>query len=343
MNRNGHRHAGGLTILSAALISAVGLLWNGAHSSAAAQGYSGASSNVIVNHDVLNALPGSGLAPALAAPSSGISGSAPTQGMVVQDDRMAAANPPGEPAAIPTEVSMPEPTPPAPAPGINADLPIAAAPVDAMAAMETVAVETAAASTAAASTVAEIPARPTEPPAANRVAQAQASQEPPAETPPAAAPTGEMAQPDTSSAVTDPAEGEPADVAAEEPPSDEAAAEPAPEPDNSQPAAPIPEGGIRIIYPADLNDVPVEANAALDDLAAQMLADESMRIQIKCYASGNEETESKARRRSLARCISIRQYLFKKDVTTTRMDVRALGLRSEGQPADRVDIVPANS
>jgi hypothetical protein len=222
-------------------------------------------------------------------------------------------------------------------------LPIAAPPVDAMAAMETVAVETAAASTAAASTVAEIPARPTEPPAANRVAQAQASQEPPAETPPAAAPTGEMAQPDASSAVTDPAEGEPADVAAEEPPSDEAAAEPAPEPDNSQPAAPIPEGGIRIIYPADLNDVPVEANAALDDLAAQMLADESMRIQIKCYASGNEETESKARRRSLARCISIRQYLFKKDVTTTRMDVRALGLRSEGQPADRVDIVPANS
>jgi hypothetical protein len=89
--------------------------------------------------------------------------------------------------------------------------------------------------------------------------------------------------------------------------------------------------------------VPVEANAALDDLASQMLADENMRIQIMCYASGTEETESKARRKSLARCINIRQYLFKKDVRTTRMDVRALGLKSEGQPADRVDIVPASS
>ena len=68
-----------------------------------------------------------------------------------------------------------------------------------------------------------------------------------------------------------------------------------------------------------------------------------MRIQIKCYASGTEETQSKARRKSLARCINIRQYLFKKDVRTTRLDVRALGLKSEGQPADRVDIVPANS
>ena len=89
--------------------------------------------------------------------------------------------------------------------------------------------------------------------------------------------------------------------------------------------------------------MPGEANAALDDLATQMAADESMRIEIKCYASGTADTESKARRKSLQRCINIRQYLFKKDVRTTRMDVRALGLKSEGQPADRVDIVPANS
>ncbi len=89
--------------------------------------------------------------------------------------------------------------------------------------------------------------------------------------------------------------------------------------------------------------MPVEANSALDDLAAQMVADENMRIEIKCYASGTSDTESKARRKSLQRCINIRQYLFKKDVRTTRMDVRALGLKSEGQPADRVDIVPANS
>lgn len=340
MNRNGHRHAGGLPILSAVLMSAVGLLWDGAHSSAAAQSHSGASSNVIVNQDVLTALPGPGLAPALAAPPEMPSNvlttlapdSQPVASSSVTDNGMAAATPPGEPAAIPTDVSMPEPAPPAPAPGVNADLPIAAVPVDA-----TEAVETATASTVVGTSAPEVS---TEPPAEEQIAQQQASQEPPAETPPAMATSGEIAQ---AEAVTAPAEGEATDVAAEEQPSEEAAAEPAPEPDNSQPAPPIPEGGIRIIYPADMNDVPLEANAALDDLAAQMLVDESMRIQIKCYASGNEETESKARRRSLARCISIRQYLFKKDVVTTRMDVRALGLRSEGQPADRVDIVPANS
>jgi hypothetical protein len=97
------------------------------------------------------------------------------------------------------------------------------------------------------------------------------------------------------------------------------------------------------VFPTELNEVPGEANAALDDLATQMQADENMRIQIMCYASGTEDTESKARRKSLQRCINIRQYLFKKDIRTTRMDVRALGLKSEGQPADRVDIVPANS
>jgi hypothetical protein len=92
-----------------------------------------------------------------------------------------------------------------------------------------------------------------------------------------------------------------------------------------------------------MNDVPSEANAALDDLASQMQADENMRIEIRCYGSGTADTENKARRKALARCLGIRQYLFSKDIRTTRMDVRALGLKSEGQPADRVDIVPANS
>jgi len=100
---------------------------------------------------------------------------------------------------------------------------------------------------------------------------------------------------------------------------------------------------MRIVFPVEMSEVPVEANTALDDLAAQMQANESLRIQILCYASGDAETESKARRRALARCINIRQYLFKKDIRTTRMDVRALGLKFEGQPADRVDIFPANS
>ncbi len=59
MNRNWRRRSkSGLPILSAVLLSAGSLMWNGMWSSAAAQSYSGASNEVVVNYDVLNALPG---------------------------------------------------------------------------------------------------------------------------------------------------------------------------------------------------------------------------------------------------------------------------------------------
>jgi outer membrane protein OmpA-like peptidoglycan-associated protein len=222
-----------------------------------------------------------------------------------------APTPPAEPTDVPAEVPMPEATPPAPDTGAAI-------------------VEAPAPETTAEAPVVEAPAP--EDAAAEPAAEQQAAvtPEPPAEEAPA-----DAAVPTSPEATETPAEAQPAE---------EAAAEEAPaEPDNSAPAAPIAQGGIRIIFPVEENEVPGEANAALDDLAGQMLADESMRIQILCYSSGTVETESKARRKSLARCINIRQYLFKKDVRTTRMDVRALGLKSEGTPADRVDIVPAGS
>ena len=413
MNRNWNRRAmGGLPILSAAMLSAIGLMWQGACSDAAAQTYSGPSNEVIVNYDVLNALPGQSapygaqtlrpgtqpksqflpgyapnyspgvvqalppyspygtvppvgaqpapLAPRLAglatppagAPSSVLTTLGPdgrplapiklkkpgtqtaakpkkktdeyaapvqkpqapdtdTAAEAPSEAQVAAATPPAEPAEVPAEVPMPEATPQAPAPGANDETPPPAPAVEAAA-----------------------PATPTPP--AEQPAQADATATP---TP---APAEPAATQEAAKTPQPPAEGEPAKT--EEQPAEDATAEtPPPAPDNNQPAPPIPQGGIRIVFPTDLNEVPAEANSALDDLAAQMQADENMRIQIMCYASGTEDTESKARRKSLARCINIRQYLFKKDVRTTRMDVRALGLKSEGQPADRVDIVPANS
>ena len=424
MNRNWHRQAmGGLPILSAAMLSAVGFLGQGAWSDAGAQTYSGANNEVIVNYDVLNAIAGqpapnanarpatppksqfmpgylpngytttlppyapygtqpgvaqaAPIAPGLAPPPPGTPTSvlttigpdgrpitpiklrkpgsttqnaqkpkkdfsAPVQKQPAAessgatadssaalaseaagtDSQIAGATPPGEPSEVPETVPMPEPTPNAPAPGVNQGQ-------------------------APEAPVVEAPAPPAEEPAP--AAEAEAPAEQPAEQPAEEQPVQQAAQepaetpaPEAPAAETPPAEGEAA-AAEEEQPAEEVAAEAPPEPDSTQPAPPIPEGGIRIVFPSELNEVPAEANAALDELASQMLADESMRIQIMCYASGTEDTESKARRKSLARCINIRQYLFKKDVRTTRMDVRALGLKSEGQPADRVDIVPANS
>lgn len=235
----------------------------------------------------------------------------PTPEPAVNDEEVAAIEPPtppAEPEAVPDTVPMPEATP---APDATDSI-----------------VETAPA-VEAPEPPAETPAEPVEEQAAEPEAPAP---EAPAEE--AAAPEAPAAEAPAEEAATGEATGEE---------TTETASVEAPAPNNSAPAAPIPQGGIRIVFPSEVNDVPAEANAALDDLASQMLADENMRIQIMCYASGTEDTESKARRKSLARCINIRQYLFKKDVRTTRMDVRALGLKSEGQPADRVDIVPASS
>jgi hypothetical protein len=383
MNRSWHRHAKrGLPILSAALLSAVGLLCNGAFAQSA-------SNEVVVDYDVLNGLPGTvaqpapqaaptyapapapygaamppyapyvmvrpgiyapmvpGYAPALAAPPSGTPTSAITTlgpngrptvpiqltrpgssdqqyGETAAGGQVASVTPPDEPEQVPAEVPMLERTPPAPPPAADVEAAPAAPtvetpapPTDAEVAEETAAPEQPAPEQPAAQ---QEPEQPAEEPAQQQAAQEPESTPAPSETPPA--------------------EGEAAETPEEQPTEE---AEAPPEPDNTQPAAPIPQGGIRIVFPTEFNDVPVEANSALDDLAAQMAADESMRIEIKCYASGTTDTESKARRKSLQRCINIRQYLFKKDIRTTRMDVRALGLKSEGQPADRVDIVPANS
>ena len=368
MNRNWHRRAaGGLPILSAALLSAAGFLGQGAWSDAAAQTYSGASNEVIVNYDALNALGGQpaqlnapGTAPAYgtaqqpyfapvtpppAAPTSSLTVLGPDGRPVTpiklrkpgSSNQIAAQTPPGEPSEVPAQVPMPEPTPQAPAPGENAgqapEVPVVETP--APAAEEAASGETAAPEQTAQYGEQPAPEQPAEQAAeqpAEQPVEQQASQEQPVEAPAPTAPTAET--PPAEATTAEPEEGQPAE---------EAAAEAPPEPDNTQPAPPIPQGGIRIVFPIEFNDVPGEANTALDDLAAQMVADENMRIEIKCYASGTEDTESKARRKSLQRCINIRQYLFKKDVRTTRMDVRALGLKSEGQPADRVDIVPANS
>ena len=272
-------------------------------------------------------------APAQPAPTETASVAEPTPEPVPEptpapEEQVATIEPPAAPEPVPETVQMPEATP---APS-DSDATVESAPV--------VAVPEPPAEEAPAESIEEQAAAPEAPEAP--APEATTPEAPAAETSVAAV-APDAAPAETAASDPEPLEESTPEATEEEATDGEAAEAEAAEPDNSQPAAPIPQGGIRIVFPTEVNDVPVEANAALDDLAGQMLADENMRIQIKCYASGTEETQSKARRKSLARCINIRQYLFKKDVRTTRMDVRALGLKSEGQPADRVDIVPPES
>src|SRR5687768_5428045 len=314
MNRNWHRHAKrGLPILSAALLSAAGLLCD----SAFAQN---ASNGVIVDYDVLNGLPGRaaqpapqaapgyapapvpygaampqyapyvkvrpgiyapmvpGYAPALAAPPSGAPtsaltslrpnrrptvpiqlsrpGSSDQQYGETSDSQVAAVTPPDEPDQVPAEVPMLEPTPPAPPPAADGEASPAAPTVETPA-------------PPAEAEAAEEPAAPEQPAPEQPAAQQEQPAEQPAQQQAAQEPESAPAP-----SETPPAEGEAAETEEEQPAEE---AEAPPEPDNTQPAAPIPQGGIRIVFPTEFNDVPVEANSALDDLAAQMVADESMR------------------------------------------------------------------
>ena len=71
-----------------------------------------------------------------------------------------------------------------------------------------------------------------------------------------------------------------------------------------------------------------------------MAADPALRLELFAYAGGGEDQGNRARRMSLSRALAVRTYLINEGVRSTRMDVRALGNNVDGEPADRVDILP---
>jgi len=96
----------------------------------------------------------------------------------------------------------------------------------------------------------------------------------------------------------------------------------------------------RIIFAGSATDLPDDAKAGLDALARRLADDGHLRLQLAAYAGGSSDQANQARRISLQRALAVRGYLMERGVANTRMDVRALGNRSEGSdPPDRVDIV----
>ena len=101
-----------------------------------------------------------------------------------------------------------------------------------------------------------------------------------------------------------------------------------------------PEGTpLAVVFPAESSNLAEPSKAALDAVAQRMDQDESLRLQLLAYAGGNDETASRARRLSLSRALAVRSYLIDRGVRSTRIDVRALGNRSEGGSPDRVDVI----
>ncbi|MGH7036495.1 MAG: OmpA family protein [Stellaceae bacterium] len=87
-------------------------------------------------------------------------------------------------------------------------------------------------------------------------------------------------------------------------------------------------------------ELPPGGQPLLDGLAARLLANDSLRVQLIAHATGGTDEAMEARRVSLARAVAVRAYLIGKGVRSLRMDVRALGNHpGEGPVADEVDLL----
>lgn len=100
------------------------------------------------------------------------------------------------------------------------------------------------------------------------------------------------------------------------------------------------EGQVSIGFAEGASELTPEAKSSLDVLAERLRGDESLRVQLLAYAVAVDDNTSRARRMSLSRALAVRAYLIEKGVRSTRMDVRALGSNADGEPADKVDIIP---
>jgi len=82
----------------------------------------------------------------------------------------------------------------------------------------------------------------------------------------------------------------------------------------------------------------VDAEKFLNTMAKKLNAEPTSRMQLLAYAGELNLSASKARRLSLSRALSIRSYLIKKGVRSTRIDVRALGNKVASGAPNRVDL-----
>lgn len=92
-------------------------------------------------------------------------------------------------------------------------------------------------------------------------------------------------------------------------------------------------------FSKDSSDLSDAAKSTLNQMAETLKKNGNVRVQLLAYASGNEEQTSQARRASLVRGLAVRTYLIEHGISSSRIDVRALGNKDEGGTADRVDLV----
>lgn len=87
------------------------------------------------------------------------------------------------------------------------------------------------------------------------------------------------------------------------------------------------------------SDLTAASQGKLDNVIRQMADSIEGRLQVRGYATGEDGSQTSARRIALSRALSVRSYLMDKGIKPTRVDVRALGTQTERAPLDRVDLI----
>ena len=135
---------------------------------------------------------------------------------------------------------------------------------------------------------------------------------------------------------------------APKPPAEIAATTPTQETPPPTRAAPRPTAPVTAGQPMTVLFSPGDAQLsdefadALNQIAGQIKDDERARLQLKAFAAGGSTSPSAARRLSLSRALAVRSFLIEAGLSSTKIDVRALGAKYESGPPDRVDVVVLN-
>lgn len=102
-------------------------------------------------------------------------------------------------------------------------------------------------------------------------------------------------------------------------------------------SAPV-DGPAQVLFNGDNTKLSADGQGVLDGVISKLGSSDKLRVQLMAYAAGEDLSSSKARRISLSRALSVRSYLIEKGVRSTRIDVRALGDKAEGDQKNRVDV-----
>ncbi len=98
---------------------------------------------------------------------------------------------------------------------------------------------------------------------------------------------------------------------------------------------------VTLVYAQSAEHLTLEMKNQLRILALQLRRNDDLWVELQAYASPQNGNATQARHVALTRAMAVRAYLIEQDVDLHQLDVRALGNRAAGGPADRVDIVPA--